>query len=65
VALTFDGDMPAADPAREWLARVSPWLPAAEPHQQCLLRAQLAGSGDVNPYCTCPKPERCTKECCA
>jgi hypothetical protein len=64
MALKFDPEMPAASPEAEWLARVSPWLLADDPHQQCTLRARMAGALDVNPYCSCPTPP-CTKECCA
>lgn len=50
-------------PTDEWLARVSPFLPADEPHQQCIGRARAAGSYTVNAFCDCPAAP-CTKSCC-
>ena len=51
-------------PESEWMARVTPFLLAADPHQACTLRAREAGSETVNAYCTCEHEAACTKECC-
>lgn len=47
----------------EWLARVSPWLPADDPHQRCLRRA-IDGHVPINDVCDCVHPWPCEKECC-
>lgn len=62
--MKFHTDDVTASPEEEWLARVSPWLLAADPHQRCCARAIEAGSLTVDAYCDCPKSVTCEKECC-
>lgn len=57
-----DGDT-AVTPAQEWLARVSPFLAAADPHQRCVQRAREAGLAAVNSVCDCPHLA-CAQPCC-
>lgn len=61
--MRFVPDDAGASPTAEWMARVSPWLTADDPHQQCIARAYAQGVNNVNLVCTCPVPP-CTKECC-
>jgi hypothetical protein len=55
-----DGDV---SPTAEWMARVTPFLAADDPHQQCHAKARALGVNDVNLVCACPAPP-CTKDCC-
>lgn len=61
--MKFVPDEDAVPPAQEWLARVSPFLTADDPHQQCVRRAIDAGLPNVNFVCTCTH-EGCTQPCC-
>lgn len=61
--MEFVPDDVAVSPQAEWLARVSPFLTADDPHQACNARARAAGSESVNAYCTCEHGP-CTKSCC-
>lgn len=58
-----EGDT-AASPLAEWMARVSPFMLASDPHQRCLKRAQDAGALHVNGFCDCPTGAPCQDECC-
>lgn len=62
--MRFDSGAPPLSPNDEWMARVSPFLLADDPHQVCYQTAQDLGLGDVNLVCACPKPAACDKECC-
>lgn len=53
----------AVSPIAEWMARVSPFLPADNPHQACIGRARAAGSPTVDAFCDCPAVP-CMKTCC-
>lgn len=63
--MRFDpDDAGVTSPIDEWTSRMSPFLLAANPHQQCIARARAAGSPTVNAFCTCPTAP-CDKPCCA
>lgn len=61
--MQFSPDDGATSPADEWLARVSPFLLADDPHQRCIARAREQGVYDVNQVCDCQHAP-CTGECC-
>ncbi len=61
--MQFSPDDGATSPAEEWLARVSPFLLADDPHQRCIARARALDFYDVHQVCDCPVAP-CTKECC-
>lgn len=62
VGIDFVADDEGASPLAEWMARVSPWLPADDPHQRCIADARDRGLLSVE--CSCPKPDRCLGPCC-
>lgn len=62
--MQFSPDDSATSPEAEWLARVSPFLPADEPHQRCIARARELNVNDVHQVCACPAPPPCAGECC-
>lgn len=61
--MQFFPDDGATSAEQEWLARVSPFLTADDPHQQCIARARELDVLDVNQVCCCPTAP-CTKPCC-
>lgn len=62
--MKFVDDMDeAVTPEQEWLARVSPFLLAADPHQACIQQARERGLETVDSVCTCTH-EGCTQPCC-
>lgn len=62
--MRFQGTESDTPPEQEWVARVSPFLRANDPHQACIQRARDAGSLTVDAHCQCPAPGPCTKPCC-
>lgn len=63
--MRFVPDGHSASPTSEWLARVTPFLTADDPHQRCVAKARELNVNDVHQVCECPAPPPCTKSCCA
>lgn len=61
--MSFDPLVPAVSPHDEWMARVSPFLLADDPHQRCIQRARDQGISDANQTCDCPSAP-CQGACC-